>query len=128
MTSEGKRREDATAASGSASFSRTNTLIGSPGQCLRRKAVVASLLLDQLDAIAVRVAHETKARTTLPDGVRRLLRLDPLFGQPRQHLIEVVDRNRNVVVARPELVGIDPVVVGELEPGAVAGEAHEDVD
>jgi hypothetical protein len=33
-----------------------------------------------------------------------------------------------VVVAGAELVGVDAVVVRQLEPIAVAGQAHEDVD
>jgi hypothetical protein len=33
-----------------------------------------------------------------------------------------------VVVARAQLVGVDAVVVGQLEPRAVARQPHEDVD
>ena len=44
--------------------------------------------------------------------------------------VEVVDRDRDVAVAGAELVGVDAVVVGQLEARhvAVAGEVHEDVD
>ena len=42
--------------------------------------------------------------------------------------VHVLDRERDVVVARAELVGLDAVVVGQLEAVAVAGQAHEDVD
>src|SRR3954453_59071 len=78
-------------------------------------------LLDQLDPVAVRVAHEADAGAALPDAVGRLLRVDALVGQRRERLVEVVDRQRDVVVTRAELVGVDAEVVGELEPVAVAG-------
>src|SRR3954454_10643306 len=83
---------------------------------------------DQLDAIAIGITHEAKSRAALAHAVRRLLWLDSLLGQLRKNVVEVGDRNRNVVVARAELIGVHAVVVGELEPRAVVGEAHEDVD
>ena len=52
----------------------------------------------------------------------------PLLGERAERAVEVVDGQRDVVVARAELVGVDAVVVGQLEPVAVAGQAHEDVD
>jgi hypothetical protein len=66
--------------------------------------------LDQLDAIAVRVAHEADPRAALADLVRRLLRLDPVTAEPLQRAVEVVDAERDVVVAGAELVGVDAVV------------------
>src|SRR5687767_6811060 len=87
-----------------------------------------SALLDQLDAVAVGVAHEADPVAALPHAVGRLLRLDALARQLAQRAVEVVDGERDVVVARAELVGVHAVVVGELEPVAVARESHEDVD
>src|SRR4029079_19044597 len=64
----------------------------------------------------------------LTHRVGRLLGLDAVAGEPLERAVEVRDRERDVVVAGAELVGVDAVVVGELEAIAVAGEAHEDVD
>ena len=85
-------------------------------------------LLDQLDAIAVRIADEADPRAALAHPVRRLLGLDALARRAAERAVEVVDGQRDVVVAGAELVGVDAVVVGQLEPVAVAGQAHEDVD
>src|SRR5205085_11215591 len=41
---------------------------------------------------------------------------------------EIVDRDRAVPVAGAELVRVDAEVVRQLEPVAVTGQAHEDVD
>jgi hypothetical protein len=46
----------------------------------------------------------------------------------RERLVHVRHGDGDVVVARPELVLGDAVVVGQLEARAVAGQAHEDVD
>src|SRR5688572_17740117 len=85
---------------------------------------------DQLDAIAVRVAHEGdhRALRAAAGPVGRLLRLDALAGELAERPVQVVDQDRDVVVARAEVVGVDSVVVGQLEHGVLAGEAHEDVD
>src|SRR5215216_7988071 len=88
----------------------------------------ASAALDQLDAIAVGVAHEADPRAAGAHAVRRLLGLDPLLRQVGQHVVEGRDRDRDVVVTGSELVGVDAVVVGQLEPVAVARQAHEHVD
>ena len=50
------------------------------------------------------------------------------WRQALEGRVEIVDRDRDVAVARAELVGVDAEVVGQLEPVAVAGQAHEDVD
>ena len=42
--------------------------------------------------------------------------------------LQVVDGDRDVVVAVADVVGVDAVVVGELEAVGVAWQAHEDVD
>ena len=84
--------------------------------------------LDQLDAVAVGVAHEAQARAALAHGVGRLLGLDALPGQAGQRRVEVVDGDRDVVVAGAQLVGVDAEVVGQLQARAVAGQPHEDVD
>src|SRR5919108_1998028 len=86
--------------------------------------------LDQLDPVAVRVAHEADARAlgAASGPVRRLLRIDPVRRQSLERAVEVLDGQRDVVVARPELVGVDPVVVGQLEPRVVTRQPHEHVD
>src|SRR3954452_19385286 len=94
----------------------------------RRRSLTASASFDQLDAIAVRITDEADPRAALAHAVRRLLGLDAVPAEPLEGAVEVVDRERDVVVARAELVGVHAVVVGELEPVAVAREAHEDVD
>src|SRR3954451_14152839 len=84
--------------------------------------------LDDLDAVAVRVAHEADPRAPLADAVGRLLRLDALVLEVLERRVEVRRGDRDVVVAGAELVGVDAVVVRELEAVLVAGQAHEDVD
>src|SRR5215210_4231705 len=65
--------------------------------------------LDQLDAIAVGIAHEAESRAALAHGVRRFLGLDALLRELGQNLVQVGHGDRNVVVPRPELVGIHAV-------------------
>src|SRR4051794_12981628 len=84
--------------------------------------------LDDLDPVAVRVAHEADPRAALADAVGRLLRLDALVLEVLERRVEVRRGDRDVVVAGAELVGVDAVVVRELEAVLVAGKAHEDVD
>src|SRR4051812_43095203 len=84
--------------------------------------------LDELDPVAVRVADEADPGAAGADLIGRLLRLDALLAQPRERAVEILDGERDVVVARAELVGVDAEVVRELEPVAVAREAQEDVD
>src|SRR3954464_6698766 len=59
---------------------------------------------DELDPVAIRIAHEADPRPALTDAVRRLLRVDALRGQVVQRAVEVVDGKRDVVVAGAELV------------------------
>ena len=73
--------------------------------------------LDHLDSVAVRIAHEADPRAALAQAVRRLLGLDALLGEVRQRGVQIVDGQRDVVVARAEVVGVDAVVVGQLERG-----------
>src|SRR3954451_15133706 len=94
----------------------------------KRGSGIRSAALDQLDAIAVRVAHEADPRPALAHAVGRLLGLDALVLQVREGRIEVGRRDRDVVVAGAELVGLDAVVEGQLQAVLVAGQAHEDVD
>src|SRR5207237_1821993 len=61
-------------------------------------------------------------------AIRRLLGLDALRAESLERRVEIVDRDRDVTVAGPELVRGDGEVVGQLEPVAVPGETHEDVD
>src|SRR5205807_1676851 len=91
----------------------------------------SSATLDELDAISVGVAYEAKARATLAHRVRRALRLDPLLLETPQRPVEIGRRDRDVAIARADLVGLGAAdVVGQLEPrlGAVIGKSHEDVD
>src|SRR3954469_16328514 len=84
--------------------------------------------LDELDPVAIRIAHEAQQRAALADAVGRLLGLDALAGEVGERLVHVGDGDRDVVVARAELVLGDAVVVRELQARAVAGQPHEDVD
>src|ERR1044072_8169510 len=63
-----------------------------------------SLLADQLDAVAVRVADEGDAGAlgAAAGAVGGLLRLDPLAGQLRQGAVEVVDEEGGGVCAGDE--------------------------
>ena len=72
---------------------------------LRRREGAA---VDQLDPVAVRVGHERDQRQLLALArvVRRLLGLDAERRQLGQRRVDVVDRERHVVVARAEVVGL----------------------
>src|SRR5215213_3560104 len=94
----------------------------------RRRSLTASASFDQLDAVAVRIADEADPRAALAHAVGRLLGLDAVPAEPLEGAVEVVDGERDVVVARAQLVGVHAVVVGQLEPVTVAREPHEDVD
>src|SRR4051812_15550332 len=94
----------------------------------RCSAPPGSALLDELDAVPVRVTDEAQPRAALANRVGRLLGLDAHAREALQGPVHVLDGDRDVVVAGAEVVGVDAVVVGQLEPPAVAGEAHEDVD
>src|SRR3954469_6982514 len=61
----------------------------------RRSATLAAL--DELDAVAVRVAHEADPRAAGPDRVRRLLGLDALRGEVGEGAVEVLDGHGDVV-------------------------------
>jgi hypothetical protein len=72
--------------------------------------------LDQLDAVAIGVADEGDAAAggAAAGAVGGLLGLDAVIGEGRQGAVE--------------LVGVDAVVVGQLEDRHAVLEAHEDVD
>ena len=77
--------------------------------------------LDDLDPVAVRVAHEAQPRAALAHRVGRLLRLDPLLGEPRERGVEVVGGDRDVAVAGADLVRLGAAdVVRQLQPRRVA--------
>src|SRR5439155_6287616 len=97
-------------------------------RALARSLDLSSAAVDQLDPVAVRIAHEAKERAAFAHAIRLALRLDPLLAQAREGRGEVVDRESDVPVPRSELVGVDPEVVRQFEPILVAGQAHEDVD
>src|SRR4051812_8936574 len=84
--------------------------------------------LDELDPVAVRIAHEAEPRAALANAVGRLLGLDPLLAEALERAVEVLDGDRDVVVAGAELVAVDAVVVRQLEARVVTGQPHEDVD
>src|SRR6478672_11690183 len=71
--------------------------------------------LDQLDPVPVGVLHEAKAGPAFAHGVRLALRLDALLLQPRQRLVEVVDTDGNVAVARAEVVAASVVIEGQFQ-------------
>src|SRR3954452_9608130 len=73
----------------------------------RRRSLTGSASFDQLDAVAVRVPDEADPGATIADPVGRLLGLDAVAAEPLERPVEVVDRQRDVVVARAELVGLD---------------------
>ena len=97
-----------------------------PGRRGSRRRV--SVTLDELDAVTVGIAHEADARAVLAHRVGRLLGVDSLLGEPAERRVEVRRGDRDVVVARAQLVAVDAEVVGQLESRPVAGQAHEDVD
>ena len=87
-------------------------------------SVVAAL--DQLDPVLIRISDEAQQRAALADRVRRPLRLDPLLCELLERLRHVLDRERDVAVGGPELVGVDAEVVGQLElRDVLAGNAEE---
>src|SRR5204863_5431008 len=79
----------------------------------------------QLDAVAVRIADEAKPRAALADGVRWPLRLDPLHREPLERPVKVVDADRDVAIARAELVRAPVVVIGQLEHRLLVAEREE---
>src|SRR5436305_1359888 len=56
--------------------------------------------LDELDAVLVRIADEADERASFAQAVRLALRLDSLLRQARKRRRHVVDRERDVAVAR----------------------------
>src|SRR5215210_4254916 len=94
-----------------------------------RCATASRLAPDQLDPVAVRIADERDHRPlgAAPGPVRRLLGLDAVGGQLLERLVQVVDQDRYVVVARAEVVRVDAVVVGQLEHGILVRQPHEHV-
>ena len=86
-------------------------------------------LLDQLDPVLVRVAHEADPRAALAHLVGRALGLDPDARELLERGVQVVDGQGDVAVARADVVRAVLVFVpGQLQAVAVAGQAHEDVD
>src|SRR5262245_4369125 len=74
------------------------------------------LVLDQLDAVIVRIADEADARAALAYPVGRPLGLDAvLVLQRREGRVEVVDAERDVPIRGAQVVRAAVVVVGELE-------------
>src|SRR5262249_47921133 len=61
-------------------------------------------LLDDLDPVAVGVAHEAKPRAALAHGIGRLLGLNPLRGQLGERAIEIVGGDRDVPITGADLV------------------------
>src|SRR3954452_10841210 len=90
-----------------------------------RTGAPALRLLDQLDPVAVRIAHEAEQGTPLADAVRRLLRLDPVLPELGQRRVHVVDRDRDVAVAATEVVRAPGAVEGQLELFLLAGHREE---
>src|SRR3954447_24472171 len=112
-------------------------LLGGPGWPFRRSQrvwagqLVAELLPDQLDPVAIGIADEADAVAlgAAAGAVGGLFGLDPQLRQAGEGVVEVaVDEQGDVVVAAAVLVAGDAVVVGELEARVFAGQGHEDVD
>src|SRR6185503_11971765 len=78
---------------------------------------IALRAADELDAVAVGIPYERDEGTlgAAARAVRRLLGLDAVLGELLQRPLQVVDQDGDVVVTRAQLVGVDPVVVGELQ-------------
>src|SRR5215211_2697294 len=106
---------------------RTTPEPSAPAPRPRQGTLARGVRLDELDPVAVRIAHEAQAVAALAHGVRRLLGLDALPRELGECAVEILGRDRDVVVAGAEVVAVDARVVGELEPRAVVGQAHEDV-
>src|SRR6188474_155393 len=90
----------------------------------------AGLRLNYLDAVPIGIAQEADAVAlgAAAGAVGRLFGLDALGGECLERSVEVVDREGDVVVAAAVVVGVDTVVVGQLEARVFAGQGHEDVD
>jgi hypothetical protein len=96
-----------------------------------RPAASALGPLDDLDPVAVGIAHEAQARAALAHAVGRLLRLDPLLGEAGERRVEVLRGDRDVAVAGADLVRLLAAdVVRQLQARrvAVARHVHEHVD
>ena len=89
-----------------------------------RRAGLATL--DQLDAVVVRITHETDARAALRDLIRRPLGLDAMrVLQSCERSVEVVDGDRDVPVPGAEVVRATIVVERQLEDVLGVSEREE---
>src|SRR4051794_25540853 len=91
----------------------------------RRLLRLPAALVDELHAVAVRVADEAEERTSLAYAVRLPLRLDALLLQPLERPAEVVDADGDVPVAGAEVVRTTVVVQRQLELLVLAREPEE---
>jgi hypothetical protein len=66
--------------------------------------------LPQRSKLTINVGDESEARPSLADPVRLPVELDPLLREARECAIEVINREREVPVGRPQLV-TPPIVV-----------------
>ena len=100
-----------------------------PGARLPRRAarreLSATAAVDELDAVAVGIAHETEQRSALTHAIRLALGLDPLLLQLRERAVEVVHGERDVAVTGAEVVRAAVVVERQLELRILAGDAEE---
>lgn len=53
------------------------------------------------------------------------MQAQPWLGEAGERTVEIVDADRDVAVARPDVVGASVVVEGQHELGVVAGEGVE---
>jgi hypothetical protein len=90
---------------------------------VRRILRGGELPVDQLDPVAVGVGDEADpVLLASARRVGRLLRLDAPIAQPRQQPVEVVDDERQVVVAVAEVVGLVAADVDrQLQPSPPSG-------
>src|SRR5438552_3045481 len=82
-----------------------------PRSMIARVCASGAATLDQLDPVAVRIAHEAQPAAALAHAVGRPLGLDALLGERRQRRVEVADRHGDVAVAGADLVRLGAVAV-----------------
>src|SRR5579862_601920 len=84
-----------------------------------------SAAVDQLDPVAVRIAHEAEERAALAHAIRLTLRVYALRRELLERRTQVVDGERDVPVAGAEVVRAPIVVVRQLEHGRLAADRVE---
>src|SRR2546421_2573791 len=81
--------------------------------------------VDQLDAVAVGVAHEAEQRAAFSHAIRLSLGLDSLILEPRERLLQIVHGQRDMSVPCAEVVRATVVVERQLELLVLTGDAEK---